>query len=119
MSRIIFLKKIFFFYKRIILKQTVYSSVNFNLETNLYHQLTYGLFIMCCLYGASFLPYGRFYNRLGGNWGLMFADCFILAYLAFPSLRKPVVLEYFYYYIYLNTLQLTNKDKNYILNHKN
>jgi hypothetical protein len=62
-----FFKKNVLFYRRIILKQTVYSSVYFNLESNLYHQITYGLFIMCCFYGASFLPYGRFYNRLGGN----------------------------------------------------
>ena len=114
-----FFKKNVLFFKKIILKQTTYSSVYFNLESNIYHQTTYGLFLMCCLYGASFLPYGRFYNRLGGNWGLMFADCFILAYLAFPSLRKPTILEYFLYYVYLNTTQLSNNSKKFVLTFKN
>jgi hypothetical protein len=65
---------------------------------------------MCCLYGASFLPYGRFYNRLGGNWGFLLADIFILCYLAFPFLRRPLLLEYYMYYVYINTHQISNKQ---------
>jgi quinol-cytochrome oxidoreductase complex cytochrome b subunit len=38
-----------------------------SLESNSYHQLTYALFIMCALYTTSFLPYGRFFQRIGGN----------------------------------------------------
>ena len=49
----------------------------------------------------------------------MFADCFILAYLAFPSLRKPTILEYFLYYVYLNTTQLSNNSKKFVLTFKN
>jgi hypothetical protein len=67
---------------------------------------------MCCFYGSSFLPYGRFYNRLGGNWGLFGADCFILCYLAFPFLRRPLLLEYFLYYIFIKTNQITNHKLN-------
>jgi len=48
-------------------RDVVYTNTYFVLESNLYHQTTYALFVMCCFYGASFLPYGRFYNRLGGN----------------------------------------------------
>ena len=71
----------------------LYSAEYSNLETNYYHQFTYGLFIGCCLYAASFLPYGRFFNRLGGNFGLIGSYMYIFIYLAFPPLRRPVVLE--------------------------
>jgi hypothetical protein len=90
-------------------RDVVYTNTYFVLESNLYHQITYALFVMCCFYGASFLPYGRFYNRLGGNWGLFGADCYILCYLAFPELRKPVILEFYYYYFFIKTVQLSKQ----------
>jgi len=71
----------------------LYSAEYSNLETNYYHQITYGLFIGCCLYAASFLPYGRFFNRLGGNFGLIGSYMYVFIYLAFPPLRRPVILE--------------------------
>ena len=92
------------------LKNNSHTNVYYVLEANLFHQTTYALFIMCCLYGASFLPYGRFYNRLGGNWGFLLADIFILCYLAFPFLRRPLLLEYYMYYVYINTHQISNKQ---------
>jgi len=42
-----------------------------NSELNVYFQTTYALFVMSALYTSSFLPYGRFYNRLGGNVGML------------------------------------------------
>jgi hypothetical protein len=48
-------------------RSTLPSSTAAAIESNLYHQLTYGLFIMCALYTTSFLPYGRFFQRIGGN----------------------------------------------------
>jgi len=36
-------------------------------ELNLAHQLMFGFFVGCLMYVSSYLPYGRFYNRLGGN----------------------------------------------------
>lgn len=94
----------------LILNKSTFRSNNFVsnyflLETNLYHQTTYSLFIISCLYGSSFLPYGRFYNRLGGNWGLFLADCYILSYLAFPFLRRPLLLEYYNYFVFIKINQ--------------
>ena len=89
-----------------IKRSNIYVSNYFLLEANLYHQFTYTLFIGCILYGSSFLPYGRFYNRLGGNWGFFGADCFILCYLAFPTLRRPLLVEYFLYFIFIKTNQI-------------
>lgn len=88
------------FLRRKLKRSSMFVSSYFILESNLYHQTTYALFILCCLYGSSFLPYGRFYNRLGGNWGLFGSDCFILCYLAFPALRRPLSFEYFSYFVY-------------------
>jgi len=47
---------------------------------------------MCALYTASFLPYGRFYNRLGGNVGMLGAYLFVFFYLAFPIFRRPIII---------------------------
>ena len=107
-----YLKRSVLFLRNKIKRSNTYVSSYFILESNIYHQTTYALFIMCCLYGSSFLPYGRFYNRLGGNWGLFGADCFILCYLAFPFLRRPLLLEYFLYYIFIKTNQISNHKLN-------
>jgi hypothetical protein len=50
-----------------------------NVEINLIHQLSYGCFIMCFFYTTTFLPYGRFYNRIGGNLGMLFSYFFIFS----------------------------------------
>lgn len=70
-----------------------FSGSYVNLELNLYHHLTYALFIGCCLYAASFLPYGRFYNRLGGNVGMLGSYMYLFLYLGFTALRRPVLLD--------------------------
>jgi hypothetical protein len=44
-----------------------FTSSYISLESNIFYQLTYAFFIMCCLYTTSFLPYGRFFQRVGGN----------------------------------------------------
>lgn len=80
----------------------------FNLEMNIYHQMTYGLFIGCCLYCASFLPYGRFYNKLGGNIGLINSYLYVFCYLGFPIFRRPLILELFFYSLYTKVNFLKN-----------
>jgi len=66
-----FNKKLKVFSKHRTKKYNLFSSININIEINLYYQFTFFLFVMACLYVTSFLPYGRFYNRLGGNVGLL------------------------------------------------
>jgi hypothetical protein len=88
-------KKNFFFLKikkyKNLLKQKYISQ--FNVEFNLFFQFTYAFFIASALYTSSFLPYGRFYNRLGGNKGMLVAYFYVLVYLTFSSLRKPFFLD--------------------------
>ena len=68
-----------------------------NTELNLFHNITYTFFIICILYTTTFLPYGRFYNRIGGNLGMLAAYLFVFCWLAFSFLRKPILFD-----IYLN-----------------
>lgn len=70
-----------------------FSGSYVNLEINLYHHLTYSCFVCCCLYAASFLPYGRFYNRLGGNIGMLGSYMYLFVYLGLNSLRRPMLLD--------------------------
>lgn len=85
----------------------------FNPELSLYFQFTYATFIMCALYTSSFLPYGRFYNRLGGNIGMLGSYLYLLIYLTFTFLRRPVWLELYYYHVFNQVTYLTKikRDK--------
>lgn len=86
---------------RIIYRRRLFFTKNyFNPELNLYFQLTYTMFVVCALYTSSFLPYGRFYNRLGGNVGMLGAYMYVFCYLTFPFLRRPVWLELYNYHLY-------------------
>ena len=82
-----------------------------SLESNLFFQLTYSLFIMCCLYTTSFLPYGRFFQEVGGNWGFLFAYFFIFFYLSFSWLRRPIFLELLLNYFYAVVTYLGRKKE--------
>jgi hypothetical protein len=55
----------------------------------MFFQTTYALFVMSALYASSFLPYGRFYNRVGGNVGMLGAYFYMFAYLSLTFLRRP------------------------------
>lgn len=54
---------------------------------------SYTIFIICILYTLSFLPYGRFYNKVGGNAGLLLAYCYIFGFFSFNSFRNLTVLS--------------------------
>ena len=48
---------------------------------------------MAALYTSSFLPYGRFYNRLGGNFAMLGAYFYVFIYLTFTGLRRPLTFD--------------------------
>ncbi len=79
-----------------------------NAELNIMYQFTYTLFFMCALYTSSFLPYGRFYNRLGGNEGMLFSYLYICLYLTFSSFRKPFSLTKYNRTILKNSKSFNN-----------
>jgi quinol-cytochrome oxidoreductase complex cytochrome b subunit len=88
-----FNKKTTLFMKYKIKSSKFFSGSYVNLELNLYHHITYATYIGCSLYAASFLPYGRFYNRLGGNIGMLGSYMYLFFYLSFTSLRRPMLLD--------------------------
>lgn len=83
-----------------------YVSSYLNYEFNLYYQFTYFFFIGCCMYATSFLPYGRFYNRLGGNIGMLCAYMYIFIYLGFYFFRRPLFLDFYLNFLFLKVNRL-------------
>jgi hypothetical protein len=104
-------------------RKSLFNNFYLMVEANLYHQFFYTTFIMSCLYTSSFLPYGRFYNRLGGNIGMLAAYLYVFFYLTFPSLRRFLFIELFFNQlfnkiIFLNLLTLSTNNSNILLNNK-
>jgi hypothetical protein len=62
-------------------------------DLNAMFHATFFFFLACGVYTYSFLPYGRFYNRLGGNPGMLYAYLFFFSYLVFTFFRRPVISE--------------------------
>lgn len=88
-------RKLTLFSNKLLKKKYFYKNSNIFIQINFFYQFTFALFLMACLYGASFLPYGRFYNRLGGNIGMLAADMYIFMYLTFNVLRRSPLLDLF------------------------
>jgi len=61
---------------------------------------------MCIAYSTTFLPYGRFYNRLGGNIGMLASYLYIFFYLGFPGFKKSLLLFNYKKTIYSSIKQL-------------
>jgi len=89
-------------------KYGVLAPEYYHVENNLYTQETLGIFFFCCLYTTSFLPYGRFYNRVGGNMGSLMSFMYIFAYLTFPFLRKPYTKELLGIFYFRKIVKLLN-----------
>lgn len=64
-----------------------------NLEVGLGGQLLYFTFLMTILYTASFLPYGRFYNKIGGNNTLTISYIIILLYPVTPAMHANIFTD--------------------------
>lgn len=98
-------------------KKKFFTKQYFHPELSLYFQIMFYLFVMCCLYASSFLPYGRFYNRLNGNIGMLGSYTYILSYLTFSFLRRPITLELYYFNIY-NRITHFKKIRKPLINYK-
>ena len=64
-----------------------------NYDISLQWLLSYGFFIVALMYTLSFLPYGRFFNKIGGNVALLFSYFYIFAFLTFMPLRNSWILN--------------------------
>lgn len=103
-----FLKKTLFFFKLKVKRNSFYKGFSFNIELNIFYQLIFFSFLMCALYTSSFLPYGKYYNRLGGNVGMLFAFLFVFTYVTFPFFKSSFLLENNLVFLLNNTKFLKN-----------
>lgn len=81
-------------------RDNFFASSQSSIESNLYFQLFFFFFIGSAFYTTSFLPYGRFFNRVGGNWGFLWAYFFVFFYLGFRGLRRSIIWELLLNYSY-------------------
>ena len=61
-------------------------------ETDSFYKITYSLFAVALWYAFSYLPYGRFFNRLGGNPASLATYVYIFLYMGGSYLRVPQFL---------------------------
>lgn len=73
------------------LTKKVVKVMPFIAEQNFFYQITFAVFLTCLWYAFSYLPYGRFFNRLGGNNVSLMVYVYLFFYLCCPNLRKPKV----------------------------
>ena len=77
-----------------------YNSWNtINYDLSLQWLISFSVFFLAVLYSLSFLPYGRFYNKLGGNFALLFSYFYIFGFLLFNFLRNSWILNNYKYNI--------------------
>ncbi len=70
----------------------VYQPTLMQLEFS--HLWTFFVFFGAILYVCTFLPFGRFYNRVGGNVTMLYAYLYIFIYLSIPELKKILIPLY-------------------------
>lgn len=68
-----------------------WNTINYDLS--LQWLLSYGTFILAILYTTSFLPYGRFFGKIGGNSTLLLSYFYIFSFLLFMSIRNSWLLN--------------------------
>jgi hypothetical protein len=64
-----------------------------NPELSIQWLISYAFFIIAILYTLSFLPYGRFFNKIGGNSTLLIAYFYIFAFLTFNFIKTSWFLN--------------------------
>ena len=69
---------------------------NFNYDLSLQWFISYSLFLITIACTLTYLPYGRFYNRIGGNFVFLCAYFYIFTFLTFSSIRNSWVLNNYF-----------------------
>lgn len=75
-------------------------------EISITHIFLFTVFCMCVFYTNSFLPYGRFFNMIGGNDALLIAFLYIFLYLN-GSVHKLI----YFIFNYSNSVKVVKKSK--------
>lgn len=76
------------------LNTKIYNSWNtINYDISLQWLLSFAFFLLAILYTLSYLPYGRFYNKVGGNAALLLSYLYIFGFLTFMFIRNSWILN--------------------------
>jgi quinol-cytochrome oxidoreductase complex cytochrome b subunit len=63
------------------------------LEVDFFYLTVYWTFFMALMYCTTFLPYGRFYNRMDGNLGMLISYFFVFFYLTFFNIHSSLFFQ--------------------------
>jgi uncharacterized membrane protein len=85
---------IFFAYTIALTRYTIQLNRIFT-DQEVFFKATYVIFLVCIWYAFSYLPFGRFFNRLGGNDSSLMTYAFLFIYLGGVSLRFPRLYNLF------------------------
>ena len=69
-------------------KLVVVTNRTAHMDVSLFNQILFYIFGMALLYTTTFLPAGRYYQRVGGNFGMLFSYFYIMCYLVFYNLKS-------------------------------
>jgi hypothetical protein len=89
--------------------KTSNNNSNNLIEFSCLHAYIFSIFFCAVLYSISFLPYGRFYNSVGGNSGLLISYIIIFLYL---TLDIPKYISKLSKNVYRRIEELTSNDFN-------
>lgn len=89
------------FIPRFLLNKSSLSNYNdwnaINYDLSLQWLISFAFFFLSILYTLSYLPYGRFYNKVGGNTGLLVAYFYIFSFLLFMFVRNSWTINNYKY----------------------
>ena len=74
----------------------IFYSRDLHMDVSFSTQFFFFVFVMALLYVTSFLPYGRFYNPIGGNVGMLVSYLYVILYLSFVNLRNSSINNFYY-----------------------
>lgn len=83
-----------------------------HIDFDLWYQTTYFLFFLACMYTTTFLPNGKYYQLLGGNFCMLLSYFYILLYLGFPNIKRSNTLLLSVTNLNLNLLTILYKNIN-------
>lgn len=72
-----------------ILSRTIVYLKRLTIDTDIFFQITYTIFLLSLLYTFSYLPFGKFFNSIGGNSASLLAFVYIFIYMSTNFLRNP------------------------------
>ena len=76
----------------ILLKRKFTQTDKTNPEFDVYYRVMFSIFLMTIWYSFSYLPFGRFYTRLGGNFSSLVAYMFIFIYMSGLAFRYSALV---------------------------